>query len=341
MQQRKFGFVAGSVSLLALLTFAAVPDPTCAQSPSIMLPAETQAQAGAVAFSFSASIGQVGGTAYERVYAPSVRDFKVSELKWDLENVTMAGVQGRAEFGGRFRVNLGYWGAVSEGDGSMVDRDWLFLDADSEDEWTLESRHPDTTLDSGSMLDLNLDVRAFSMGALSVSGILGYKRDEWKWSARGGDYNYTWDYNGDGEITGDEYRRGGSFPDGKLVIEYRQQYEVPYLGLGCEGTWGPVRVQGHVLYSPWVSAEDHDYHPLRDTTFAGDFSGGDWFGADLSATWLFAARWYATAGVEYQKFDEIIGDVTESSPEGRFVYGDSGGMELETVMLLLGAGFRF
>ena len=327
------------VSIFALSALAAAP--ARATNASSAPPGATQAQVGGVTFSLGATIGLVDGTAYERVYAPQVRDFKVSELTWDLKNIAMVGVQGTADIGSRFRINLGYWSAVSEGDGSMVDRDWLFLDADSDDDWTHESRHPDTTLDSGSMLDLSLDVRAFSMGALSVSGIFGYKHDEWKWSARGGDYNYTWDYNGDGYITEDEYRRGGSFPDGQLVIEYRQQYEMPYLGLGCEGVWGPVQVQGHVLYSPWVSAEDHDYHALRYTTFDGDFSGGDWFGAGLSATWLFASRWYATASVEYQNFDEIIGKVTETSPEGRFVYGDSGGMELETVMLLFGAGFRF
>jgi plasminogen activator len=320
------------VSLLALSVLTAVP--ARAMHASSAPPGGPQAQVGPVSFSLGASIGLVDGTAYERVYAPQVRDFKVSELTWDLKNIAMVGVQGTAEIEKRFRINLGYWSAVSEGDGSMVDRDWLLLDADSDDEWTHESRHPDTTLDSGSMLDLNLDVRAFSLGALSVSGIFGYKRDEWEWSARGGDYVYTWDTNGDGLISGDEFRAyRGSFPDGQLVIKYRQEYEVPYLGVGCEGEWGTFGVHGHLLYSPWVSAADHDDHVLRDITFEGDFSDGSWFGAGLSANWLFAPRWFATAAVEYQKYDEMTSDVT--------IYGDSSSVEMETVMLLLAAGFRF
>jgi outer membrane protease len=116
---------------------------------------------------------------------------------------------------------------------------------------------------------------------------------------------------------------------------------MPYLGLGCEGAVGPVQVQGHVLYSPWVSAEDEDHHFRGAREYEGDFSGGSWFGAAISAHWFFAPQWYATMSVEYEKYDEIIGDVTLATPEGRWTYQDSAGVEMETVLLLLGAGFRF
>jgi omptin len=178
---------------LAFLVVTAVPVPTRAQDPNART-AGTQAQVGSVTFSLGATIGQVGGTAYERVYIPE-RDFKLSELQWDLEDVAMAGVQVGVGFPGRFRLNLGYRAAVNEGDGDMVDRDWMLEDSVSDDEWTHESRHPDTALDSGTMLDINLDFRALSRGSFSLSGILGYRSSEWEWSARGGDYIYTWDDN--------------------------------------------------------------------------------------------------------------------------------------------------
>jgi outer membrane protease len=300
---------------------------------------------GNVTFSIGAEIGQVGGTAYERVYAPHVRDFKVSELKWDIDSVAVAGVRGQLGFAGRFRVNLGYWTAVSEGDGEMVDRDWLLLNTDSDDQWTHESRHPDTDVDSGTILDANLDFKAFSRGSFSMSGIVGYRQNEWEWSSRGGSYTYSYDRNDDGYYTPDELRTyRGSFPEGQLVIAYRQEYTVPYLGLGLEGAWGPVQLQGRLRYSPWVSAEDHDYHALRKTTFEGDFSDGDWVGADISANWFFLPRWFATMGVEYQKFDEIRGDLTvegEELPTGAVTFSDSGSVELETVLLLFGVGVQF
>lgn len=345
MSQRLSRIAVPLVRFVALLGAAAVAAPGWAQT-SGMPPGSTQTQAGNVTFSLGASIGQVGGTAYERVYAPQYRDFKVSELKWDISNVAVAGVQGQVGFAGgvasRFRFNLGYWAAVSEGDGEMVDRDWLLRDTQSDDDWTHESRHPDTTVDSGSVLDLNLDFKAFSRGSFSLSGIVGYRRDEWEWSSRGGSYVYSFDRNDDGYYSSDEFRAyQGNFPEGQLVIEYTQEYAMPYLGLGLEWAWRVFQLQGHLLYSPLVSAEDHDYHALRGITFDGDFSDGDWFGVDASAKWFFTPRWFASVTVAYEKFDEIIGSVTEISPEGRYVYGDSGGTELETVMLLLGVGFRF
>jgi outer membrane protease len=344
MSNRRRRFVVGSVLLFAVLVAATLPGPVAAQSPSIMAPAEAQAQTrvGSVTFTLGASLGLVDGTAYERVYAPEVREFKVSELKWDITDVVMAGVQGAVDYAGWFRLNLDYRAAVTEGGGEMVDRDWLLAGSDRDEQWTHESRHPDTTVDSGTAFDVNLDIRAFSAGSFSLRGILGYRFDEWEWSSRGGTYVYTWDANGDGFITGDEYRAyRGSFPAGQFVISYRQEYRVPYLGLGCEGAWGPVQLQGRLLYSPWVSAEDHDYHALRDMTFDGDFSGGEWFGASLAGRWAFLPRWYAAAGVEYQQYSEVIGDIEAYGAEGTAFLADGGGMELETATLQLGAGFRF
>ena len=342
MSNRSCQFVAGSTLFLAALVATALPGPAGAQSPSIMMPAETQAQMGGVTFTLGASVGLVDGTAYERVYAPEVREFKVSELKWDIKDVVMAGFQGAVDYRGVFRVSLDYRSAMTDDGGEMVDRDWLLRTSNSDDQWTHESRHPDTTVDSGSVFDASVDVRAYSAGSFSLRGILGYRLEEWEWSARGGTYTYTWDANDDGFITQDEYRAyRGSFPDGQLVITYRQEYKMPYLGLGCEGAWGPVRVQGRLLYSPWVSAEDHDYHALRDMTFDGTFSDGEWFGASLAGRWSFLPRWYATAGVEYQQYSEVIGDVTAYGSEGGGYLEDGGGMELETVTLQLGAGFRF
>ena len=341
MLNRRLGSAAGFASFLAFFTLAAVPAPARSQTANPTIEA-TQVQAGAFTFSIDATIGQVGGTAYERVYD---QGYKLSELEWDLEGIAMGGVQGTAGFG-RFRVSLGYWGALNEGDGDMVDRDWLVLGTD---DWSDESRHDNTDLDSGSIFDVNLNVRAFTWGTFSLSGILGYRHDEWKWSARGGDYTYTWDRNDDGYITRDEWRtyRGNfenDYYDDVLVIKYRQEYDVPYLGVGCEGTLGPVQLRGHLLYSTWVSGEDHDYHALRDMTFDGDFEDGDWLGAGASASWFFMPRWYATLGVEYQKFDEIRGDLTvegEELPTGAVTFSDSGSVEMETVMLLFGVGVKF
>jgi len=343
MSMRAPRLCVAAVSFLAGIAAFVPAETRAAQEPTPQA-GTVQGRAGAVSFSIGASVGQVTGTAYERVYAPNIRDFKVSELTWDLQDIATLGVRGSLNFAGRYTVNLGYTAAVSEGNGQMVDRDWLFLDSDDDDEWTHESRHPDTTLDSGSMIDLNLDVRAFTRGAFSLSGIVGIKRDEWSWSSRGGDYTYSTDWNEDGYISADEFRQDkGSFPAGQPVISYEQQYTIPYLGVGCDGVWGAFRLHGQALYSPVVSAEDRDYHVLRDTLFEGDFSGGSFFGLGAEGTYAFTPRIFATVLVDYQRISEISGDVmvTPPPPQPIVTYGDSGAVEINTTQISALLGFRF
>ena len=216
MSNRSCQFVAGSALLLAIIVMAALPGPAGAQSPSIMMPAPDSGAGGRRDLHPRREPRAGRRHYYERVYAPEVREFKVSELKWDIKDVVMAGVQGAVDYAGWFRLNLDYRSAVGDDGGEMVDRDWLLVGSDNDDEWTHESRHPDTTIDSGSAFDASVDIRAFSAGGFSLRGILGYRFDEWEWSSRGGTYTYTWDANGDGFITRDQYRAyRGSFPAGQ------------------------------------------------------------------------------------------------------------------------------
>jgi plasminogen activator len=297
------------------------------------------AQDGAVSFSLEASVGMASGTATELAFDyPLGSKYKRSELTWDLKDVWMGGVQSSVGYGRRVRLNLGYWAKFSDGSGGMVDRDWLYADAwtpyftPSGSNWTDESRHPDTTVDKGSVLDVNLSVLALESGRFSLSGILGYKRDTWGWSSRGGTYVYS-----------DESLRdtSGSFPAGATVITYEQEFTVPYLGVGAAWTLPAVRVEAHALLSGAVSATDTDHHVLRGQTFSGDFSGGSYIGLGLNAVWAFAPRWAATFGLEYQSIPEITGDVTSSGAEGEDRYGAGGGLSMEAVMASFGVGCRF
>ena len=176
----------------------------------------------------------VEGTATELAFDyPNGRKFKLSELTWDFKNVVMAGVHGSVGIGRRFRLDLGVRSALTAGSGMMVDRDWDYPDSVSaslepnDSNWTDESRHPDTSLDQGTILDLNLSVLALQTGPFSLRGIVGYKNDTWKWSARGGTYIYSTEYYGSRDAT-------GSFPAGVEVISYEQRYSIPYFGVGAE-----------------------------------------------------------------------------------------------------------
>ena len=295
----------------------------------------------AVSFSLGASVGVLEGTATElAIDYPYGTKFKVSELTWDLKDVVMAGVHGSVGIGRRFRLDLGVRSALTAGSGTMVDRDWNYPDSVSaslepnDDNWTDESRHPDTTLDAGVILDQNVSVTALQAGAFSLRGILGFKYDTWKWSSRGGTYTYSTEYYRSRDAT-------GSFPSGEEVITYEQQYSIPYLGIGASWVWPAVQIEAHLLYSGWVFANDSDYHVLRDLTFEGDFDGGTYVGLGMKAAWAFTPRWSATLGAEYQSIPEITGDVTVSGSEGSWFFADGGGIAMNALSVALGAAYRF
>ena len=299
-----------------------------------------QTTAGGFSFSLGSSVGLVEGTASELVYYyPNGRKFKLSELTWDLKDVVMAGVHGSVGYSRWLRLNLGVWSALNEGNGMMVDRDWAYAPTASaaflepnDQNWTHESRHPDTSLDKGTIVDVNLSVLALPAGPFSLRGIVGFKSDTWNWSSRGGTYVYS--VEGFRDTT-------GAFPAGQQVITYEQQYSIPYIGVGASWAWPAFQLESHLLYSPLVSASDSDYHVLRGVLFEGDFSGGTYVGLGLNATWAFARHWSATLGVEYQSISEITGDVTVSGEEGFGKFPGGGGVAMSAASFSLGAGYRF
>jgi outer membrane protease len=304
----------------------------------VFAPAAARAE---IDFSLGASVGLVEGTAQEVVfYYPRGRKVQTSELIWDLKDVVMGGVHGSVDLGRRFRFTVDAWSALTGGTGMMVDRDWRYSSSVSaflvptDYNWTDESRHPDTSLDKGIVVDPRLSILALQAGPFALRGLVGYKYDAWKWTARGGTYLYSTEYYGSRDAT-------GTFLKGQKVITYEQQYSIPYFGVGASWTRPAFQVEMHGLFSRSVFGSDSDYHVLRGVLFEGDFSGGTFFGLGLNATWAFAPHWCATLGVEYQSIPVITGDVTISGDEGPGSYGNGGGMGMSATRFALGVGYRF
>lgn len=326
-------------AVAAMLTTSAATPSLAMHATGAADPWSFPAGGGGNFFSIGASVGQIAGTCSETLFDyPHGRKFVVSDLQWDYDNVTIAGMTASAGIGDRYRVNIGYWSAFSGGSGLMVDRDWIYGDAAAEtlvpddDDWTHESRHPDTSLDGGAMLDLNLNILALRAAPFSLRGILGFKRDSWSWSARGGTYIYS-NYG---------FRStAGVFESGEQVIEYRQDYAIPYLGIGANWSTRALLVDAHILVSPAIWASATDYHNLRDTTFESDFFGGVYVGLGLTATWVINQRCAVTIRGEYQSISRLAGDVTVTAPDSRSVYPGASGAGMEALMYSLGTSWRF
>ena len=157
-----------------------------------------------------------------------------------------------------------------------------------------------------------------------------------EWSARGGEFIYS-------TAAPLLFRDlAGIFPAGEPVIEYRQIYDIPYFGAGVDGNLTSIAYNAYFVYSPFVNADDRDFHILRDTLFEGDFTEGQYFAAGAAATYSFGEHFFAAAAVDYERIPRIRGDVTYSFPDGTVVAAEgSGSVELDAVMLSVTAGWMF
>ena len=286
---------------------------------------------GGVGFSLGTSTSFLNGTAHERVFEyvergaglPAAR-LKLSELEWDLKSLFFQSFQGTFMVMSRFRLNGEVWIAFNEGNGGMVDRDWLFTDTFldqwannqgliNDENWTDQSIHDNVPVESASMADINIEVRALSFGGVSLSGMAGYKRSYWEWLASGGTYIYSSSY-----ATSPDPPRdlAGTFPDNESGIGYNQTYNIPYIGARLEAVTGIFHLSAYGEWSFWVRAEDEDLHYQRagdGIVFSGEFSDGEYFGGGVAGTVNFETgrQLFSVAlAVDYQHVSEIFGDMS-------------------------------
>jgi len=171
--------------------------------------------------------------------------------------------------------------------------------------------------------------------AFAVRAMAGYKQDGWSWEDSGDYLLYP------------EYGYIPQYLDGENMINYEQEFRMPYLGATVDWTWEALTVSGYLTWSPIVEATDWDEHVARDLHYKDTFKDGDMLGLGIEArydlTQMGFSGWFLTAALEYQKIDRIVGDMQMVD----IVTGESGGytdvagIENETLMISVGGGLRF
>lgn len=296
-------------------------------------------------FSIHGSLGMLKGEAHEIVYEPAV-DHRLSELIWDISGITMGGVVGTINFYNIFRLNIGYWSALTEGNGGMEDYDWYLFD--QPDTWTHLSQH-DVKIVNGWIFDVNVSTELYKFqSGMSLRGQVGVKQDYWKWEDSVKKYiysslghplaepspGYSWEQYNPTAI------RDIIIPgDGGRCIDYNQSFTIPYIGVSMENAWDKFRINGYLNLSVGVSAEDHDFHRLREIHFKGTFSGGTYVGVGLSALYNIDNSIYVMAAYDYQSIPEIKGD-TEIEETGIEIT-DGAEISNEHSMLSVAVGMTF
>lgn len=313
---------------------------------SMLVPLGSRAafQAGAIAgptdgrgmpFAVQGSVGLLNGAAKEHVYDYETWDGsrrQLSRLDWDLKDVAMGGANGSLRLWNKLTLNGGFWLALTEGDGEMDDYDWL--DPRSAD-WTHYSLS-EVDVTEGYILDLNAAWDLISdWNGLTARALAGYKQDGWSWEDRGVYLLYP------------EYSYVPQDLNGANLINYEQEFRMPYLGASADWAWHNFTVASRLTYSPYVWATDWDDHIDRDMHYQEDFEGGDMLGLGIEARYDFAQGAlkgvFLAAALDYQKIDLIVGDMQYTDGATGEVGGgeDMAGIENEYLVLSLGGGVRF
>ena len=317
--------------ILLILTLASAPAWAAFQAGAIAGPTEGKG----VSFGLQGSIGVLNGEAKEHVYDYETVDGsrrQLSRLDWDLKNVVMGGGNGSVRLLNRLTLNGGIWLALTEGnDGEMDDYDWL--DVTSSD-WTHYSLS-EVDVTEGYIVDVNAAWDLVTWNDLTARIFAGYKQDGWKWEDRGVYLLYP------------EYGYIPQDLDGENMINYEQEFRMPYFGGSADWAVGNFTLTGYLTWSPFVSATDWDEHVARDLHFKETFDGGDMLGLGLEGRYSFTQGSFkgafVSAALDYQKIDLIVGDmeVEDLSSGERGGDTDTAGVENNYLMISLGGGFKF
>ena len=318
---------------LVLSMLALVSAPTWAAFQAGPIASVTEGKG--VSFGGQVSLGVLNGEAKEHVYDYETADGsrrQLSRLDWDLKNVVMGGGNGSVRLLNKLTLNGGIWFALTEGnDGEMDDYDWLDT---TSSEWTHYSLS-EVDVTEGYIVDVNVAWDLVTWNDLTARIYAGYKQNGWTWEDRGVYLLYP------------EY---GYIPvdlDGENMINYEQEFRMPYVGGSADWVLGNFTFTGYVTWSPIVSATDWDEHVARDLHFKETFDGGDMLGLGVEARYSFTQGSFkgafVSAALDYQKIDLMVGDmeVEDISTGERGGDTDTAGIENNYVMFSLGGGFTF
>ncbi len=291
--------------------------------------AELNAERSGVAFSGRVGVGYLTGKAHEYVYWENHGGHKASELIWEIDSLYMLGLGATIQARNWLSLNMDIWFNLGDGSGSLEDYDWGVPGMD----WTDQSVHDNTDVTKGIVFDVNAEITAFSNNQLRLTGIVGYRRDNFEWQTHGGSYVYSLN----------TYRDTvGIFPD-VIGITYEQTFDVPYLGIGFKGDFDRIHLGAKLTGSMLVSGEAVDHHHMRNIITNDDFDNENMWALDVSFGYDISDTIEFTATYSYEKYDTMKGDsVWEYSGVGVSVpYPDSAGADLETSMLTMDLSFSF
>ncbi len=280
--------------------------------------------------SISLDISTINGTSKEYVYEGHD---KISELIWRLNDVKLLGITSsiditpKVTFSGMFKMNINTFQST------MDDYDWLALSLT--DKWTDWSNHPDTTVKRVLKIDINFKHKTIITKNGNLYTQIGFKHDQFKWTAKGGSYIYS--RNALRDTTGNS-------PNGMPVISYNQYFNSLYIGLGTNYKKQNLIINTHILYTPSVKIKDEDTHHARNLYFEDSFSNGTLIEYGLNLSYIINKQFsfiasYITTDYKLRRGDTKVSDANTGEVYG--IYLDSVGISHKSNLLSCGIKYSF
>ena len=266
--------------------------------------------------SFIISLDKVNGMADEIVYNGAK---KLSHLEWDIKNLKMLSLGFNSQFSDGFGARIKFSNAINNGDGKMVDYDWIGKNYDGNKNhanWTDRSIS-DVKIQKAQQFDI---AGSYNLYKDEFKFNLGYKNDRFKWRDYGGSFVYS-----DGGFR----NYVGNF-NGERGITYEQTFETPYIGLEYQKELFDKEIYGNIFgnYSNLVYAHDTDIHHLTNYKYDEYFKNGEYYNWGANIFSKVKENLYLGVGYEYVYYPENRGYMIRQdlATSESYKYEDSAGI---------------
>lgn len=275
------------------------------------------------------NLGTLGGLIRERAYDSDPGGRKLSQLDWQYRNAAI--VQGSLEWDAISWLSLGAsgWTTLARKGGLSDNYDWLL---DSQKTWTHHSTHPNTRLTFANQWDLHLTGWIVNEPTWRLGLLAGYQQGRFSFNAHGGSFNY-----GNGACT-------GVFPDIKIG-GYKQQYDVPYIGLTGLYRYQNFEVGSSFKYSGWARAEATDVHYLHGLIFTDKTRNQDFFALSANLGYYLTKNMKVYLEGTWNRTTNKKANTTvtfdDNGTPGRVSFKDGAGIESYSFLTTAGLKYSF
>lgn len=281
--------------------------------------------------SLTISLDRVNGKADEIVHDGAK---KLSHLEWDIKNLKMFSLGLNSQFFDGFGARIKLSTAINNGDGRMIDYDWIGKNYDGNidhNNWTDRSIS-DVKIQKAQQFDI---AGSYNLYKDELKFNLGYKYDRFKWRDYGGSYIYS--KFGFRDLVGNfEEQRG---------ITYEQTFETPYIGLEYQKELFDKNIYANIFgnYSNLVYARGTDIHHQGNLKFDDYFKNGKYYNWGTNIFGKVKENIYLGLGYEFVYYPENRGYaiIQDLETKESFISYDSAGIKNKYSKISLNLKYNF